>query len=401
MTLPFQTQKEESHERKARLTAMRPSPYDPYQSSEDEEASQDALLDESSDTFSVNSDLSYLAAKRQSMLCGCLLPGTSRLKIGYSSKKKERQAIMWSGEKMMEMEGELESERSKGRRLCLALFIMSFVCGVLFLDRLQGDWRGTLIEVLERGRIHESTQQINQSTENDSSDTSQGIPEASSSPMLLPLDKNDTDSEGSPNEEILMEKEHEDDEEEDEVSGDLKDESQDFPSIGQLTRLVKWNLPFKKDRDIPLYWHVPLSGTSIMNELLSTCYGLTQAVDDVGLLNGHQYDSTLSIVTNRDGGKYVNVDMGTLEGIERAKRLNLANAGITDVIRTSYLYETASGFIGTPKYGKCFALLRHPIERAISVFQKLKTSSNNPVFQNMNIEEYAKSNFCEENWMTR
>ena len=110
-----------------------PSSYDPYQSSEDEEASEDALLGGTSDNFSVNSDLSYLAAKRQSMLCGCLLPGTSRLKIGYSSKNKERQVIMWSEEKMMEMEGELETERIKGKRLCLALFIMSFVCGVLFL----------------------------------------------------------------------------------------------------------------------------------------------------------------------------------------------------------------------------------------------------------------------------
>ena len=396
----FATEKENSNESKDRAKTMRsPSRYDPYKSSEDEESSQDALLDEATDIFSVNSDLSYLAAKRQSMLCGCLFPRPNRLKFGYNSRSKQVKAIMQSEEKILEMEEELEAERRKGSRLCFALFIMSVVCGILFLDRLQGDWRGTLIEMLERGRIHDSTQHINPSTgyTYNSSDITQMVPEVSSSPKLIPFEKNDTETD----EEILTTKENEIEDEEDERFVNLKDESNGYHSIEELSSFVKWNLPFKMDRDIPVYWHVPLSGTSIMNELLSTCYGLTQAGDNAGLLYGHQYDSTLSIVTNKDGGKYVNVDMGTIEGIERAKQLNLVNAGITDVIRTSHLYETASMFINTPKYGKCFALLRHPIERAIAVFQKLKTSSTNPVFQNMNIEEYAKSNYCEENWMTR
>ena len=59
---------------------------------------------------------------------------------------------------------------------------------------------------------------------------------------------------------------------------------------------------------------------------------------------GHEHDEGLSVITNEDSARYVNVDMGTVEGIQRAKDLGLLNHDIVDLIKTSYLYETAEMF---------------------------------------------------------
>lgn len=172
-------------------------------------------------------------------------------------------------------------------------------------------------------------------------------------------------------------------------------------NVEKLNKYLKWNIPFKPDRDIPVYWHVPLSGNNVADEILSHCYGLVQAVDNVGLLYGHEHDEGLSVITNEDSARYVNVDMGTVEGIQRAKDLGLLNHDIVDLIKTSYLYETAEMFKPVSRYAKCFTILRDPIDRAIGVFHRLQSTSNHPTIQNMTLLEYAKSPLAEENWMVR
>ena len=101
-----------------------------------------------------------------------------------------------------------------------------------------------------------------------------------------------------------------------------------------------------------------MSGNNVADEILSHCYGLVQAVDNVGLLYGHEHDEGLSVITNEDSARYVNVDMGTVEGIQRAKDLGLLNHDIVDLIKTSYLYETAEMFKPVSRYAKCFTILR-------------------------------------------
>jgi hypothetical protein len=48
---------------------------------------------------------------------------------------------------------------------------------------------------------------------------------------------------------------------------------------------------------------------------------------------------------------------------------------------------------------RCFTLLRHPVQRAISLFYYL--NDNDPMYKNMSIEEYATSQHSEENWLVR
>jgi len=137
----------------------------------------------------------------------------------------------------------------------------------------------------------------------------------------------------------------------------------------------------------------------MVDEIFSHCYKLVQAVDNVGVLMGHETDTSLQMISNEDGGKYINVNMGTKEGIDRGKKLKLTTWSSPFVIRTPYLFETA-GMFHPGRSGKCFAVLRNPIERAIDVFQHLKDMKK-PVFVNMTMEEYTQSPYCEQNWMVR
>jgi hypothetical protein len=64
---------------------------------------------------------------------------------------------------------------------------------------------------------------------------------------------------------------------------------------------------------------------------------------------------------------FVNVDTYTPKGIQRAKKLNLVASGLADVVISPLLYDTATLFTPTRK-GRIFTMLRHPVERATSLF---------------------------------
>jgi len=163
--------------------------------------------------------------------------------------------------------------------------------------------------------------------------------------------------------------------------------------------------PFDKSKNLAIFWHIPKCGGGILEQLLSNCIGLVEA-NKVGSREGHQNDETLTVVTH-DGSQYVNVDTTTPNGIEHAKELHLASSGLADVALTSYLYDAASLFTnnGNTVRGKCFTMLRHPIKRAVSIFYYLKETefgdANLSIFKDMSLEEYARSQWCEENWMVR
>ena len=92
-------------------------------------------------------------------------------------------------------------------------------------------------------------------------------------------------------------------------------------------------------------------------------------------------------------------------GIHRAIDLNLAKSKLVDIILTPLINEASLLFEPPNNQGRCFTLMRHPIQRAISVFyflQKLsKENSSFHDFSSMTIEDYASSDLVENNWMTR
>ena len=105
-----------------------------------------------------------------------------------------------------------------------------------------------------------------------------------------------------------------------------------------------------------------------------------------------------------DGSQYVNVDTSTPQGIAHAKSLHLAQSRMANVAITPHVHEM--GDIFDPQHkGRLFAMIRHPIDRAVTMFYYLQRAtwepSYDPRLQDMTIEDYAKSDRVEENWMTR
>ena len=65
-----------------------------------------------------------------------------------------------------------------------------------------------------------------------------------------------------------------------------------------------------------------------------------------------------------------------------------------------YLYNAAELFKDTGHTGRCFTILRHPVERAVALYFTLKRNGklSDP---HMTLEQYAASDLSENNWMTR
>lgn len=139
-----------------------------------------------------------------------------------------------------------------------------------------------------------------------------------------------------------------------------------------------------------------------MKHLFGQCMNLVAATES-GLSDEHGTDKDLQVTWN-EGMSFVNVDTSTPHGISRAKSLNLARSGLADVIITPLVYEMADIFDGQFQ-GRLFTMIRHPIDRAVSMFYYLQhatwESTYDPSLASMTLEEYAKSGKAEENWMTR
>lgn len=107
---------------------------------------------------------------------------------------------------------------------------------------------------------------------------------------------------------------------------------------------------------------------------------------------------------------YVNVDTSTHQGISRARKLDLAPSGLADVVISPLLHEASSLF--TPaRRGRLFALFRHPVDRAASLFYFLQetqmrlppggATTNDRPFADVTIEEFYERGLAEDNWVTR
>jgi len=153
---------------------------------------------------------------------------------------------------------------------------------------------------------------------------------------------------------------------------------------------------------VPFYWHVPKAGGTTVQDYFGECFGLVEA-SERGVLENHQADEELQVVEIY-GDKYVNVDTTNIPGIARAKALGLAPSGLADVVFSQFLHSGSSMF-DREHPGRMFAVFRHPILRAASLFSYLSVATwektYHPDFAGMTIEQYASSPMAEEDWMTR
>lgn len=157
--------------------------------------------------------------------------------------------------------------------------------------------------------------------------------------------------------------------------------------------------PSNKDQNLPFFWHIPRSGGTTMNNILAGCMKLTLA-SSYGREDKDKKLKTLDF----GFAKYVNVALSSHDGIERAKKLNLASSGLADVVISSHVYEAS--FIFSPTHhGRLFTIMRHPIERAVSLFHHTQDlhwrRGNVATLKDITMEEYFKGGMGENNWMTR
>ena len=132
-----------------------------------------------------------------------------------------------------------------------------------------------------------------------------------------------------------------------------------------------------------------------MKTLLSHCLGQTLAAE-VGELNGHENDEEVKVVSFAEHN-YTNVNVATPEGISRALNLGLVPSHLSDTIVSSHVDLIPSLFNANDK-GKAFVMMRHPCDRATSMFYFLQ-GTGYPPLQNMTLDDYAKSELIENNWM--
>jgi len=166
----------------------------------------------------------------------------------------------------------------------------------------------------------------------------------------------------------------------------------------------RWNHPFDTEKDVPVFWRIPRGASSTVESILSYCYRMVLAGSQ-GTAGGHEKDTNLSVVQVGTGARFINVDMSNPAGISHAKDLNLGFSNEVNVISTPFLFETAADiFKDTDKTGKCFTLLRHPVDRAVSLYHHYQIDeSGNPNtshYKGMTIDEYAQ-NVAENNWLVR
>lgn len=148
--------------------------------------------------------------------------------------------------------------------------------------------------------------------------------------------------------------------------------------------------------DRAFLWHVPRSAAATIKSIASQCFGLLLATE----MGAATASDQISIITDLEGGNYVNVDTSTPAGIQHAKELNMANLAGLNFVSTSYFYDAAEHLFSEYHRGRCMTMMRHPVDRAASLFHLFASDPNNQ-FAGMTIDEYVNSDRVERNWMTR
>jgi Sulfotransferase family len=172
-----------------------------------------------------------------------------------------------------------------------------------------------------------------------------------------------------------------------------------------LSNLADLSTPyFKKRKELPFFWHIAKSGGTSLKHMYSDCYDLVLACES-GIAEGHARDITLKVITLESGWKFLNVDTTTPAGIERASRFNVVRSGKADMIVSPLPPELVSKVFVQETRGRCFVVVRDPIDRVVSLFYYLQNASHeptyNPALKKMNLEEYVQSDLAESNFMVR
>ena len=181
-----------------------------------------------------------------------------------------------------------------------------------------------------------------------------------------------------------------------------KKEKTKLPIPNALGNLSDLNVPYDAGTETPYFWDVHFAGETIAERVFSKCHGLAQAAEH-GLQQPDFNEDELAVF-DLDGDKFVNVDLSLEAGIDRAARIDLVGSRLADVIISPDLPQVAKVFSDRNR-GRMFAIFRHPVDRAVSMYYYLSTATWDPMYnpnlKEMSLQEYAKSSSVENNWLTR
>jgi hypothetical protein len=153
-----------------------------------------------------------------------------------------------------------------------------------------------------------------------------------------------------------------------------------LPAI-QLPPAVETNLadiwePYDRNgssrNDTPIFWHILKSGGTTVQGYSSDCLNLALS-NEQGIQFGHDADTVIQVMQVPSERRFINVDSTTRPGIARAKQLGLAESGLADII-SSPLFPEIIDVMNEQHRGRMFTVLRHPIDRASSMFYYLQVS---------------------------
>lgn len=147
----------------------------------------------------------------------------------------------------------------------------------------------------------------------------------------------------------------------------------------------------------PFFFHVPRSGGQTVKEIAGLCFSKIQA-SEVGIRQGHGSDTQLQLVTI-DDSQYVNVDTTTQKGIQRAAMMGFSQTPMADLVTSSYFLHAGKYLFAQDRPGRSFIMMRHPIERAVSMYHYRKSTGE--IAEGVTMEDYGRGNGIENNWMTR
>jgi len=181
---------------------------------------------------------------------------------------------------------------------------------------------------------------------------------------------------------------------------DTNDNSQILPSISEYPLSVLRDIvdPIEPT-DKALMFFAPNSGAALVRDVIQNCFNSHNAFN----LNSETGEIE-KFDTLQNDEKVESVDIFSLDAIKQARETKLADQTGIDMLISPFLHEAATIFTEEHK-GRLFALFRHPIEREISHFYRMKYSRTPSVEStgtaDMTLQDYVNSSLMHNNYLTR
>jgi len=164
---------------------------------------------------------------------------------------------------------------------------------------------------------------------------------------------------------------------------------------------------------VPFFWHVYRTGGGTMAQLLGECLRLTLA-SAFSFPIDSMFTSDAPRIIRYDNVKYLNVNLWTREGIQRAKIMDIVHEVKTDrgkVWVDAVLSPDLEGITGTlfskkdryskPMKGAMFIMSRNPIEREISKFFSIQAANKKPGARAFTLSDWITAPTYNGNIMVR